>query len=34
MAKGDQELLNYINFVLAELTMNGTMDEMENTYIK
>lgn len=33
MAKGDQELLNYINFVLAELTMNGTMDELEQTYI-
>lgn len=33
MAKGDQELLNYINFVLAELTMNGTMEEMEHTYI-
>lgn len=33
MAKGDQELLNYINFVLAELTMNGTMDEMEAEYI-
>ncbi len=33
MAKGDQEFLNYINFVLAELTMNGTMAELENTYI-
>jgi len=34
MAKGDQTLLNYINFVLAELEMNGTMDELEAEYIK
>lgn len=34
MAKGDQDLLNYINFVLAELEMNGTMDAMEAEYIQ
>lgn len=34
MAKGDQDLLNYVNFVLAELEMNGTMKQMEDTYIR
>lgn len=34
MAKGDQDFLNYVNFVLAELEMNGTMQELEDTYIK
>ena len=34
MAKGDQELLNYINFVLAELRMDGTLGELEAKYLK
>ena len=34
MQKGDQEFLNYINFVLAELRMDGTLDELENKYLK
>ena len=34
MAKGDQELLNYVNFFLAELSMNGTMEQLEEQYIK
>jgi len=34
MAKGDQEWLNYINFVLAELRMDGTMKTLENKYLK
>lgn len=33
MAKGDQEFLNYINFVLAELETTGVMDELEDKYI-
>ncbi len=34
MEKGDQEFLNYINFVLAELRMNGTMEKLEAKYLK
>jgi cyclohexadienyl dehydratase len=34
MAKGDQEWLNYINFVLAELRMDGTMAWLEAQYLK
>lgn len=34
MAKGDQDLLNYVNFFLAEMETNGTMEELEDTYIK
>ena len=34
MAKGDQDFLNYVNFFLAELEMNGTMEKLENQYIK
>ncbi|MBP3722945.1 MAG: transporter substrate-binding domain-containing protein [Selenomonadaceae bacterium] len=34
MAKGDQELLNYINFVLAELRMDGTLKKLEEKYLK
>lgn len=34
MAKGDQELLNYINFVLAELRMDGTLSKLEEKYLK
>lgn len=34
MAKGDQDFLNYVNFVLAEMEMSGKMAELENTYIK
>lgn len=32
MAKGDQELLNYVNFVLAELKMDGTLSKLETKY--
>lgn len=34
MQKGDQEWLNYINFVLAELKMDGTMAKLEEKYLK
>ncbi len=34
MEKGDQEFLNYINFVLAELRMDGTMEKLEEKYLK
>ena len=34
MQKGDQEFLNYINFVLAELKMDGTLAQLENKYLK
>lgn len=34
MQKGDQEFLNYINFVLAELKMDGTLAELENKYLR
>lgn len=34
MAKGDQEFLNYINFVLAELRMDGTLSRLEEKYLK
>lgn len=34
MAKGDQDFLNYVNFFLAELETDGTMDALEDTYIK
>ncbi len=34
MMKGDQEFLNYINFVFAELRMNGTMAKLEEKYLK
>ena len=33
MAKGDQELLNYINFVLAELRMDGRLEQLEIKYL-
>lgn len=33
MAKGDQEFLNYINFVLAELRMNGKLEQLEVKYL-
>ncbi len=33
MAKGDQEFLNYINFVLAELRMDGTLPRLEAEYL-
>ena len=33
MAKGDQELLNYVNFVLAELRMDGTLERLEVQYL-
>ena len=34
MQKGDQEFLNYINFVLAELRMDGTLEKLENQYLR
>lgn len=34
MQKGDQEFLNYINFVLAELRMDGTLAQLEEKYLK
>ena len=34
MQKGDQEFLNYINFVLAELRMDGTMTKLEEKDLK
>ena len=34
MQKGDQELLNYINFVLAELRADGTLENLENKYLR
>jgi len=33
MAKGDQELLNYVNFVLAELRMDGRLEQLEIKYL-
>ena len=33
MQKGDQEFLNYINFVLAELKMDGTLEKLEKKYL-
>ena len=33
MAKGDQEFLNYVNFVLAELRMDGTLEKLEIKYL-
>lgn len=33
MQKGDQEFLNYINFVLAELRMDGTLEQLEIKYL-
>jgi len=34
MQKGDQDFLNYINFVLAELRMEGTLEQLENKYLR
>ena len=34
MAKGDQEFLNYINFVLAEIRMDGTLAQLEAKYLR
>ena len=34
MMKGDQEFLNYINFVFAELRADGTMARLEEKYLK
>ena len=33
MEKGDQEFLNYINFVLAELRMDGRLQQLEIKYL-
>jgi len=34
MEKGDQEWLNYVNFVLAELRMDGTLARPAEKYRK
>lgn len=34
MQKGDQDFLNYINFVLEELRMDGTLEKLENKYLR
>lgn len=34
MQKGDQEFLNYINFVLDEMRMDGTLEKLENKYLR
>ena len=34
MQKGDQEFLNYINFVLAEIRDDGTLEKLENKYLR
>ena len=33
MQQGDQEFLNYVNFVLAELRMDGTLEQLEIKYL-
>ena len=33
MQKGDQEWLNYVNFVLAELRMDGRLEQLEVKYL-
>ena len=33
LEKGDQEFLNYINFVLAELRMDGRLEQLEVKYL-
>ena len=34
MQKGDQEFLNYINFVLTEIRDDGTLEKLENKYLR
>ncbi|MBO4401486.1 MAG: transporter substrate-binding domain-containing protein [Selenomonadaceae bacterium] len=34
MQKGDQEFLNYINFVLAEIRDDGTLAKLEQKYLR
>lgn len=34
MQKGDQEFLNYINFVLTEIRDDGTLAKLENKYLR
>ena len=34
MQKGDQEWLNYVNFFMEEKDMDGTLDRLEDQYIK
>ena len=34
LQKGDQEFLNYINFVLSEIRMDGTLEKLENKYLR
>lgn len=34
MDKGDQDFLNYVNFFLSEMETNGTMNQLEDKYIK
>lgn len=33
MQKGDQDFLNYINFVIQEFKANGTIDELKAKYM-
>ena len=34
MQKGDQAWLNYVNFFMEEKDMDGTLDKLEDQYIK
>ena len=34
MQKGDQDFLNYINFVLTEMRDDGTLEKLENKYLR
>lgn len=34
MQKGDQDFLNYVNFFMEEKEMDGTLDKLEDQYIK
>ena len=34
MQKGDQEFLNYINFVLTDIRDDGTLEKLENKYLR
>lgn len=34
MQKGDQVWLNYVNFFMEEKDMDGTLDKLEDQYIK
>lgn len=34
MQQGDQIFLNYVNMWMEEMELNGTMDRLEDKYIK